>query len=566
MRSATCVIGVALLVLAARPAVAFADEAGPSSYRAVIDRVDLEPASIGGLRLRVRLSALALQGQLLDLSDPKSIKVMVGGTRLDAPYARGFYGATSSDTAIAFVIQINLAYAEVLQTIVSSLNDTVLSKLNERVQVAILAYGETTEAGKLLSLKAARNKLAQIAQDGSVGEPALLDTLDRAMRLLKKAQTTPEGAPLRKIIVVIGDGRDRSGDRERVTQFGVRADREGVRIHTLGFAPSNVRRPLLTLGELSKRSLGTFRWVRSGGAESWTPAFQQLRDEINKQYVLTYFLPQDSDIAGKELRIITVGRTEATSNKLKISEAKCGREPCEGYCVDGTCAIPREVTRRGVFGWLFLLIGIGLAVIVVLGVIGFVLQKRQHTPALPGQLPDPASPGQFPVPGQALVPGQAPAPGQFPALAAPGQVPAPGQFPVAGQAPVPGAFPFPGKPSKPLKSKGKPPKNQPQPIAALVPATGPVLLVMSGPRTGERIPLYNGFTIGKAPTSSLVIADGYASTQHAHVVMDQAGNCRLYDRNSTNGTFVNGVRITDAVLNHGMSIRIGSTELRFLAQ
>src|SRR4029079_16623524 len=126
--------------------------------------------------------------------------------------------------------------------------------------------------------------------------------------------------------------------------------------------------------------------------ESWTPALQQLRDEINKQYVLTYFLPKDSDVARKELRIITVGRTEATSNKLKIPEAKCGGEPCDGYCVDGTCAIPREATQRGVFGWLFLLIGVGLAVVVVLGVIGFLLQNHQRTPGLPGQIP---APGQF---------------------------------------------------------------------------------------------------------------------------------------------------------------------------
>mgnify|MGYP001608706468 CR=1 FL=1 len=135
---------------------------------------------------------------------------------------------------------------------------------------------------------------------------------------------------------------------------------------------------------------------------------------------------------------------------------------------------------------------------------------------------------------------------------------------------MPGQVPFPfgSKPPKPGKFKAsKPPKNQPQPVAAPPPSTvGPALLVMSGPRTGERVPLQNGFTIGKAPTSSLVIDDGYTSTQHAQVGMDQAGNCRLYDRNSTNGTFVNGVRVTEVVLAHGMSVRIGSTELRFLAQ
>jgi pSer/pThr/pTyr-binding forkhead associated (FHA) protein len=90
--------------------------------------------------------------------------------------------------------------------------------------------------------------------------------------------------------------------------------------------------------------------------------------------------------------------------------------------------------------------------------------------------------------------------------------------------------------------------------------------MLSGPRAGQRIPLQNGFTIGKAPTSHLVLDDGYTSTHHAQVGVDPAGTCRLYDRNSTNGTFVNGVRVNEVVLDHGMSVRIGSIEMRFLAQ
>ena len=530
-----CVIGVALVVasLALAPS-ARADDTGPPSYRAVIDRVSLEPASIGGLRLQVELSALTLQGNLLDLSDPKSIKALVGGSKLDAPYARGYFGAAGREAAIVFVIQANLAYSETLPIIVASLDDTVLSKLADRTQVAILAYGDATDAGKLGSLKAARGRLGTLVQDGSAGEPALLDTLDRAMRLLKRAKPPREGAALRKMIIVIGDGRDRAGDRDRVTQLGFRADKEGIRIHTLGYAPSNVRRPLLTLGELSRRSLGTFRWVRTGAAESWTPAFQQLRDEINKQYVLTYFLPADAEIAGRKLKIVTVGRTEATSNELKIPEAHCGRDACAGYCVDDICATERLADGRGVIGWLFLVVGIAIGAVVVLGVIGFVLHRRQQAgPPLPGQFP-----GQ---------PGQPGVPGQLPGQAMPGQ---------------PGFLPIPAPPGKKAK-KGKQP---PQPVAPPPPATGPALLVLSGPRTGQRIPLQNGFTIGKAPTSSLVLDDGYTSSQHAQVAMDQNGNCRLYDRNSTNGTFVNGVRVTEVALDHGMSVRIGSTELRFLAQ
>jgi hypothetical protein len=527
MRSATCVIGGALLVLAARPSVAPADDGGPASYRAVIDRVALEPASIGDLRLRVELSALALQGQRLDLTDPRSIRLMVGGGKLEAPFALGTYGATNADTAIVIVLEANLAYAETLPSIVSTLDEIVLSALGDRTQLALLTYGEATGTAKLGTLKSARSRLSQLSQDGSSGEPALLDTLDRALLLLKRAKTTPEGRPLRKLVIAIGDGRDRSGDRERVTQLGVRADKQGVRIHTLGYAPSNVRRPLLTLGELSRRSLGTFRWVRAGGTESWSGAFQQLRDEITKQYVLTYFLPPEADVAGKKLKIVTVGRTEATSNELRIPEAACGRDPCAGYCVDSVCVTRQGGGSRGLLGWLLLIGGILVGVAVLLGLIGFVLHKRQAA----GQ------PMPEPVPGQAMPPG----------YALPGQMPIP-------------------PPKGRKEKKAKPPRNQPQQPAAPPPITGPSLLVMTGPRTGERIPLQNGFTIGKAPNSNLVLDDGYTSGQHAQVGIDPMGNCRLYDRNSTNGTFANGVRVSEVVLDHGMSVRIGSTELRFLAQ
>ncbi|HEU4728075.1 MAG TPA: FHA domain-containing protein [Kofleriaceae bacterium] len=532
MRLATCVIGVALLGLVGRPSVALADDAAPSSYRAVIDRVDLEPASVGGLRLRVKLSALSIQGQLIDLNGPRTVKLLIGGSKVEAPYALGLYGSTYADTAIVVVVQANADYAEALPRLIPALDTTVLETLNDRTQLAILPYSEATGTGKLASLKSVRGRLDQITPASDAGAPALLDTLDRAMLLLKRARTSPDRRPLRKLIVVIGDGRDRANDRERVTALGERANKEGIRIHTFGYAPTKVLRPLLALGELSKRSLGTFRYVRSGGAESWTPAFQQLRDEINKQYVLTYFLPASAEVASKKLKVVTVGATEITSNEMKIPEPACGGEPCAGYCADGVCRVPLEPQRRGIVGWVLLLVGIAVAVIAALGVIGFVIQRRQGGiahPPVPGQ---PLAPGQLPVPLQAGHPGL-----------------------------PPGAKP-------PRLKKSRLPRNPPAPVAAPVaaPPPGPALLIVSGPRAGERHPLQNGFTIGKAPGSTLVLDDGYTSSQHAQVGMDQFGNCRLYDRNSTNGTFVNGVRVNEVVLDHGMSVRIGSTELRFLAQ
>jgi pSer/pThr/pTyr-binding forkhead associated (FHA) protein len=113
--------------------------------------------------------------------------------------------------------------------------------------------------------------------------------------------------------------------------------------------------------------------------------------------------------------------------------------------------------------------------------------------------------------------------------------------------------------------KAPKPTEAPAPVAA--PTSGPSLYIMTGPETGQKKYLRHGFTIGKAPDCDLSLAhDGFASGHHAHVQMDTAGNCNLVDQGSTNGTYINGVRITESRLFDGMSIRCGSTELRFLAQ
>jgi len=511
MRLVSCVITVVLLVMA-RP-VRADDDANKTAIFTTVDHVDYEPSSIGANRLIVTLSVLDLRGGIIADISPK---VQVGGSKLDAPYAFGTFGATTADRAIIFVVQATPEYADTLPSIVSTLDQEVLGSLGEHTQVAILQYGDSTGSGKLGTVKTARGKLAQISPDASPSDPALLDTVDRALSLLRRAKPPIEGAPLRKMIVVISDGRDRSGDRERVTKLGQRADKEGVRIHSFAYAPSKVRRPLLLLGELSKRSFGTFRFLYSGAAESWTPAFKQLREEIMQQYVLTYFVPPDQDLAGKKVKVSIGGRVEATSqNELKVPELGCHGSPCAGYCTATACVVPVASGGRGAVGWILLVGGMAVGVIVVLGLVGFLISKRSQPVALP-----------------------------------PGFVPPPG-------------FVMPG--TKPPKVKApKPSKNAP--VVAPLPQSGPSLMFTSGPRAGQRIYLRNGFLIGKAPASDLVIDDGYTSTNHAQIAIDASGNCNIYDRNSTNGTYVNGVRVNEALLYHGNSVRFGSTEMQYLAQ
>ena len=528
---------VALLVLFASVGRATAedDDSTRHTYRAVVDRVDLEPSSLTGMRLRVYLSALALQGQLLDLTDPKTIKLKIGSSEKKVPYALGTFDATKGDIAIVVLVQATLDYGDAMPLIGDALDRSLLSALGDQTQIAILPYGESVSTGKLAAIKAVRGKVS-LTTDNTAGEPALLDTLDRALLLLKKAKTTPEGRPLRRMVIIVGDGRDMAADRDRVTRTGQRAAKEGVRIHSLAFSASDVRRPMLALGELSKRSLGTFRWVRTASADSWQAVFEQLRDEINKQYVLTYFVTPDDDVAGKKLHIVTVGRTEATSNEVKVpAEPGCAGATCAtGYCADDKCLQYRGGGGRGVLGWILIIGGGLVGLVVLLGVIGFFMTKRQQQQQQPAMHPG------MPYPPQGMHPGMQPGM----------------QMP-----PQPVATP-------PKAKKQKKQKGAPVAMPGLLPNGRPIpaLLILNGPRTGERHMLHNGFLIGKQPGCHLIIEDGFTSSQHAQIGMDEGGNCKLYDRGSTNGTYINGVRINESGLQHGVSIKIGATEIRFLAE
>lgn len=91
------------------------------------------------------------------------------------------------------------------------------------------------------------------------------------------------------------------------------------------------------------------------------------------------------------------------------------------------------------------------------------------------------------------------------------------------------------------------------------------LIITSGPRKGTEVALGAiPVTIGRHPDSDLVIQDDYSSTHHARLVPNGA-SWLLEDLSSTNGTYVNGRRLShSSPLAPGVPVRIGTTtfELR----
>ena len=92
---------------------------------------------------------------------------------------------------------------------------------------------------------------------------------------------------------------------------------------------------------------------------------------------------------------------------------------------------------------------------------------------------------------------------------------------------------------------------------------GTSLVVVEGPLTGTVVPLgASPVTIGRAPDSTLVIDDDYASSRHARLFPSE-GAWVVEDLGSTNGTWIDRQRITaPTLLPVGAPLRIGRTTVK----
>jgi DNA-binding NtrC family response regulator len=87
------------------------------------------------------------------------------------------------------------------------------------------------------------------------------------------------------------------------------------------------------------------------------------------------------------------------------------------------------------------------------------------------------------------------------------------------------------------------------------------LVVVDGPDVGKRAPAAGTVRIGTAPGNDVVLADPTVSRVHATLSPD-GPVARIRDMGSTNGTFVDGVRVRDASVAGGSLVRLGGTTLR----
>lgn len=99
-------------------------------------------------------------------------------------------------------------------------------------------------------------------------------------------------------------------------------------------------------------------------------------------------------------------------------------------------------------------------------------------------------------------------------------------------------------------------------LPALQPAKA-MLVVKSGPKDAYDFPLgKHGITVGRRRSNDLCLLDTGISRDHARIDF-QDGGYFITDLGSTNGTIVNGAKISSRKLVPGDSIKLGATWLEF---
>lgn len=90
----------------------------------------------------------------------------------------------------------------------------------------------------------------------------------------------------------------------------------------------------------------------------------------------------------------------------------------------------------------------------------------------------------------------------------------------------------------------------------------PKVVITEGPETGKEYTIDQAVILGRLDSNDIPIHDRKASREHAKIYR-QGDRFAIVDLNSSNGTFVNGEKITKHILAEGDQIRIGVVSLRF---
>ena len=88
------------------------------------------------------------------------------------------------------------------------------------------------------------------------------------------------------------------------------------------------------------------------------------------------------------------------------------------------------------------------------------------------------------------------------------------------------------------------------------------MVIVEGPGSGTEYTIEQAAILGRLDSNDIPVKDNKASREHAKIYK-QGNQFAIVDLNSSNGTMVNGERVTKRVLKEGDEIGIGLVKMRY---
>ena len=263
-----------------------------SKPRCRLENIDLSALDHSGV-IKATGGLIELEGLVSSDQAAKNFRLLIGNKSGGRAERLDLFERSGQDLYMILAVEISALYAPAFDKIKEALQEFL--EAVPRARVKLIQFGTEIEPSPtFLPAPAVSQQLDDINPDDQ-GEVKLLDALTAGLVSLNKL---PPGAvkdkdkgdkphlPPRRVIVVLSDGLNALMDRKSFKRVGDLLKQSNVPLFPVAFSPRDDRGPLLNLGELAKRSAGTFRWAQKD--DGLKEQFQNLAEELNKTGVLQF--------------------------------------------------------------------------------------------------------------------------------------------------------------------------------------------------------------------------------------------------------------------------------------
>lgn len=269
--------------------LALSTVADASKPRCRLERVDLSQFEQGG-QIKAIGGVVELEGQISTDRPASVYRLLVNGKPVAKPEKVEPFERAGQELYLVLAVEISALYAPSFDKIKETLRE-FLESMPPRTKVKLVQFGYELEPTPVFLAPGALLGIVDDINPDDQGDVQLINAIQAGLVSLNKVQPGKDknGEPLpppRKAIVVLSDGMNQLMDRKTFKRVGDLLRQNGVPLFPVAFSPRDDRGPLLNLGELAKRSLGTFRWAQKDS--DLKEQFQNLSEELKKNHVLTF--------------------------------------------------------------------------------------------------------------------------------------------------------------------------------------------------------------------------------------------------------------------------------------